>query len=203
MCDVMNGGYWFNERNLMREEMPEESLMSALISALVRFLGFVAGILICGLLGSCKCHRAITTIVVQDSTRVEVRTETVYVPDTILVEIPAQKAERTTADSTSHLENDYAVSDAAIMPDGSLFHALETKPQQKPVEYQKPIERKDSIVYREKEVPVPYPVTEYVEKKLSWWQQTEIYGFYALLLLLLVMLRKPILKAAKHVLAFL
>ncbi|MBO4550594.1 MAG: hypothetical protein J5733_07670 [Bacteroidaceae bacterium] len=160
-------------------------------------------VILCGLLGSCKSHKPLTTIVAQDSTRVEVKIETVYVPDTVFVEIPAQTAERTTADSTSHLENDYAKSDAAILPDGSLFHSLETKPQQKPVEFQKPVERKDSIVYREKEVPVPYPVTEYVEKKLSWWQQTEIYGFYALLLLLLVMLRKPIWKAAKYMLAFL
>lgn len=40
----------------------------------------------------------------QDSTRVEVRKEIVYVPDTVYLEIPAQTAERTTRDSTSHLE---------------------------------------------------------------------------------------------------
>lgn len=34
-------------------------------------------------------------------------------------------------------------------------------------------------------VPVAYPVTEYVEKQLSWWQRTQMYAGDALLLLLL------------------
>ena len=191
--------YW-SQNMSYRSDKQEDGIVRCLVSRVLFILLFVAFLLVCMCLSSCKTQKFVGG---KDSTRVEVRTETIYVPDTVFVEIPAQKAERTTADSTSHLENDYAQSDAAILPDGSLFHSLETKPQNKPVEFQKPIERKDSIVYREKEVPVPYPVTEYVEKKLSWWQQTEIYGFYALLLLLLVMLRKPIWKAAKYMLAFL
>ena len=195
----MQGGYWFNGQNLMREDVPEKNILNAFCSALVRFLGFMLAVILCGLLGSCKSHKPLTTIVAQDSTRVEVKIETVYVPDTVFVEIPAQTAERTTADSTSHLENDYAKSDASIMPDGSLFHSLETKPQQKPVEFQKPIERKDSIVYREKEVPVPYPVTEYVEKDYTWWDKTRFYLAYAFVVLVIVMLRKPIWKALQAV----
>ena len=73
----------------------------------------------------------------QDSTRVEVRKEIVYVPDTVYLEIPAQTAERTTRDSTSHLENDYATSDARINTDGSLYHDLKTKPQEIPKKYKR------------------------------------------------------------------
>ena len=69
------------------------------------------------LLGGCGTTRRLTeTTHQQDSVRVEVQTRTEYVKDTVYLEIPAQTAERTTADSTSHLENDYAVSDARIKP---------------------------------------------------------------------------------------
>ena len=147
------------------------------------------GALICAtlilVLSSCCCKKVIaeTTTVMQDSVRTEVQTVTVYVTDTVHVEIPEQKAEHTTADSVSHLETDYAKSDARINPDGTLFHSLENMPQSKPVEFQKPIEKKDSIVYRYK-----YRDKEVVkEKELSKWQQAKIdYGGKAIVILLLI-----------------
>lgn len=157
------------------------------------------GALICAtfLLSSCCCKKFATsttlierdTVSVNDSVNTLVRIETVYVPDTVYVEIPLQKSERTVADSVSHLENDYALSDARINPDGSLFHNLETKPQIKPVGFQKPVEKKDSIVYRYKyKDRVKYKDREVVkEKELSKWQQTKIdYGGKAIVILLLI-----------------
>lgn len=35
-------------------------------------------------------------------------------------------------------------------------------------------------------IPVPYPVTKYVEKELSWWQQTCMYIAYAVIALLVI-----------------
>lgn len=64
--------------------------------------------------GCCPCRNLTTETDRQDSTRVEVRTQTILVPDTVFLEIPAQTAERTTRDSVSHLENEYATSDARI-----------------------------------------------------------------------------------------
>lgn len=157
------------------------------------------GAFICAtfLLSSCCCKRFATsttliekdTVVVQDSMNTKVRIETVYVPDTVFFDIPQQKSERTVVDSVSHLENDYAQSDARINPDGSLFHNLETKPQNKPVEIQKPIERKDSIVYRYKyKYSVKYKDREVIkEKELSKWQQAKIdYGGKAIAILILI-----------------
>lgn len=147
------------------------------------------GALICAtlilMLSSCCCKKVIaeTNTVLQDSERTEVQIVTVYVPDTVYVDIPDQKAERTTADSVSHLETDYAKSDARINPDGTLSHSLENIPQSKPVEFQKPIEKKDSIVYRYK-----YRDKEVVkEKELSKWERTKIdYGGKAIVILLLI-----------------
>lgn len=155
--------------------------------------------------GCCTQRRVVDTtmtITEKDSTNTEVRVETqiVYVPDTVFIEIPAQIAERTTQDSTSHLENDYATSDARINADGSLFHNLNTKPQKKPVEVQTPTIRKDSIkteykiIDVEKEVEKKVPVE--VEKKLTWWQSTCIKFFpWSLILIALSIgfyFRKPI-----------
>ncbi len=106
----------------------------------------LALLMMCG--SCCPCKNLTTETSTHDSIRVETNTVTVYVPDTVLIEIPLQTAERTTADSTSHLENDYATSDARINADGTLFHSLNTKPQEKPVEVKKKEVRKDNIVYK-------------------------------------------------------
>lgn len=130
----------------------------------------------------------------RDSVRIEYRERTILVPDTVFVEIPAQTSERTTLDSLSHLENEYAESDAKINQDGSLFHDLKTKPQAKPVPTQKEIQYRDSIVYRDRIVKVKVKETETVEveKKLSWFQKTQIYGFWTLLAFLMIVYRKKI-----------
>ena len=151
------------------------------------------------LLGSCcPCRHLTNTTNRQDSARIEVRTNTIYVPDTVLIEIPAQTAERTTADSTSHLENDYATSDAKINTDGTLYHNLNTKPQTKPVPTDKKIERRDSIVYQAKYI--DREITVEVERNLSWWEKTQIYGFWAVIAIMVVTYRKRILSLIKGLL---
>jgi len=183
---------------MMKDLKPEEAQAVGCLSAIGYVVAFILAICICALFGSCKSHKdLVNESTERDSMKVEVRTETIYVTDTLLVEIPAQTAERTTADSVSHLENDYAVSDARINADGTLFHALATKPQKKPVEFQKPIEKKDSIVYVDKFRTKTIQQKVEVEKPLSWWQQTQIYGFYVLVSLLVVLFRKPIWKFVK------
>lgn len=131
----------------------------------------------------------------QDSTRIEIREKTVYIRDTLYLEIPPQTAERETRDSTSHLENDYATSDARINPDGSLYHDLKTKPQDKPVEVERPVEKRDSIVYRTEYVDRIQRVE--VERDLSWWQKTQMYGFWIALAAIAVICRKKIFSVLK------
>lgn len=74
--------------------------------------------------------------------------------DTLHVSLPEQRAERHTPDSISHLETDAAVSDAAIMPDGSLYHSLSNKPTPIPVA----VPMAADTIEVEIERPVPYPV---------------------------------------------
>lgn len=172
---------------IMDSGMNKRKFFSLAIDNL-RYVGMLGGVLVMLSFLSCATQRGsgtTTTIIEKDSSdvRVEIRTE--YITDTLIIEIPAQTAERTTQDSISHLENDYAESDARINPDGSLFHSLNTKPQKKPMEYQKPIEHKDSVrieyKYKDKEVKVPVEV----EKKLSWWQSTSIRFFpYSIILII-------------------
>lgn len=132
----------------------------------------------------------------RDSVRVEYRERTILVPDTVFVEIPALTAERTTLDSLSHLENEYSESDARINPDGSLFHNLRTKPQTKAVPTTKEIQERDNTEYRDREVEKIVKVKETVEveveKRLSWFQKTQMVGFWAFLCLFAIIYRKKI-----------
>ena len=123
------------------------------------------------LFSSCRTGRQVVVVEARDSVRVEERVREIKVTDTLFVEVPAQSAERTTADSTSHLENDYAVSDARINPDGSLSHSLETKPRTDTLTQELSVQAKDSIIYREKVIPKIYPV----EKELNRFTQMRIW----------------------------
>lgn len=156
---------------------------------------FLCGILFTG----CRTQRY-TPITQQlhDSIRTEVRTETVYVKDTAYIEIPKQTAVSILPDTMrSSLENDYAMSDAWVTPDGMLHHTLETKPQEMPYEYDKEVEKKDSTTHKSGTETIVE--TKYVEKELTWYQQTEIYGFRVLAALLVIWL---VWKYRKTIIAF-
>lgn len=120
---------------------------------------------------SCRTGRQVVVVEARDSVRVEERLRYVRVVDTLFMEVPPQSAERTTADSMSHLENDYAVSDARIMADGTLFHSLETKPRTDTLAREVGVQVRDSIVYREKVVPQPVPI----EKPMGWFTQMRLW----------------------------
>lgn len=134
------------------------------------------------LLAGCSPCKHLSATQEQDSTLTKVITQTYYVKDTVRIEIPAQTAERTTEDSVSELENDYATSKARINPDGTLYHDLKTKPQDIPKEVETPVQVKDSIVYRYKYKDKVQTVE--VERELTWWQKTQIYGFWLLAVLI-------------------
>lgn len=127
----------------------------------------------------CSCattKHSPTVVTTRDSERTEIQYKLIERIDTVIVTLPPQVAERTTPDTTSTLENDYAKSTATILPNGLLFHNLETKQKPVPVPTKKTEEQRDSVVYREKEIPVPYPV-EVEVNRLTWLQQAQIYGF--------------------------
>ena len=114
-----------------------------------------------------------------DSTKVEVRTETVTVHDTAYVELPVIIEKVATLDTASTLENKFARSEASVSA-GILSHTLETKPVQQPVQVETKIVYKDSLVYRDR---VQTQTVE-VEKKLTAWQQAKMkLGSVALLLI--------------------
>lgn len=145
-------------------------------------------LLLVAALAACKPPGALAPAPVQGFTaeRVEVRTERIFLTDTVRVEIPAQSEAVTTRDTVSRLENDYAVSTAAITADGLLRHALATKPQELPVPVEVPVERTDSIAVKYVEKPVPVEVCVPVERELTKWQRFKMDCFWVAALLLIM-----------------
>ena len=151
------------------------------------------------LLCSCATQRKeAVPLPANDSTMVRVRYKLIESIDTVFVTLPQQTVERTTLDTTSTLENDYAKSTAKILPDGLLYHDLETKPQPVPVSVKSTREERDSSMIREVETPVPYPV-EVEVNRLTWLQQAQIYGCRIMVALLALGL---IIRYRKDLLAF-
>lgn len=123
-------------------------------------------------LASCCPCRSLTSSTA-DSVRIETVVRTEFVRDTAYIDVPREVVREIAVDS-SHLETEYAFSDARILPDGRLSHSLENKAQKHPVEVQKVIEYRDSIVWRER---TAREVVE-VEKRLTAWQRLQMTGFW-------------------------
>lgn len=136
-------------------------------------------LLFLALASACSTVRPLPTT---DSTKVEVRTETVIEKDTVFVELPRVVERVAVQDTTSHLENEFALSDARISG-GVLKHSLETKPVKMPAFVDKQIVYRDSIVFRDR---VQTQTVE-VEKKLTGWQQAKLrvggFCFFAVILI--------------------
>ena len=118
----------------------------------------------------------------REQTTVEIRTETVYVPDTVYIELPRIVEKVQTLDTTSVLENKYAKS-AASVSDGILAHSLEVKPVREPAIVQKEIVYRDSVVLQQVDV------DHYIEvpAELTPWQSFKIkLGGYAFALIILL-----------------
>ena len=128
-------------------------------------------------------------VVTHTETIIEYRDTTIR--DTAYFEVPVEVEKIVTLDTTSHLENRWAKSDAMVT-EGMLHHSLESIPQivKVPVEVhvRDTIKQEAQIVYQE----VP------VEQPLSWWDSFKLGAFWylcgAVLLLLLWTFRKLIFK---------
>lgn len=145
--------------------------------------------------GCCPCRKAVTPTI-RDSVRIETHIRTEYIKDTVIIEVPIEEKAQIVRDTTSHLETSFAESDAEITPDGALRHSLRNKPQNKPVQAETKIIYRDSIIYRDR---VKTETVE-VERDLTWWQQTRLYGFWVLLAAVVWSLRKTILAIIRGVL---
>lgn len=131
---------------------------------------------------ACSVTRQVTP---REQTTVEIRTETVYVPDTVYVQLPAVSQSVETLDTVSVLENKYAVSEASVSGN-VLKHSLEVKTVKEPVAIQKEIVYKDSIIVKE------IDVDHYIEMpaELTAWQSFKIklggYAFALIIILIVV-----------------
>lgn len=161
-----------------------------------RYIKTLVVVINCLLVMSGCSPKVIPPTEVRDSTRVIIREHLVH--DSVFVQIPIEVEKIVTKSDSSHLENSYSKSDAWIDNDGDLHHTLESKPQKVKVPVDIPVT--DTTTYKEHH---EVPHTEYieVEKKLTWWQQTQMIGFKFMLFLILASLaikyRGGILKLVK------
>ena len=128
---------------------------------------------------ACSTMKQVTP---REQTTVEVRTNTVYVPDTVYVQLPAVSQSVETLDTVSVLENRYAVSEASVSGN-VLKHSLEVKPVNEPVAIKKEIVYRDSVVLQQVDV------DHYIEvpAALTPWQSFKIrLGGYAFALIVIL-----------------
>lgn len=161
----------------------------ALRISVYAIIGLLITIFVCALFSGCKTKKVIEY---RDSVRVEY--QEILVPDTVLIEVPAEEKERETNDSLSFLETSMAESLARMTWKGGipyLFHSLKNKPQKiKKVVYTK---QKIKIIYRTRYV----TRTEYKTKELSWWQEFCITLGYIMLMFILAAVLYGINRAKK------
>lgn len=152
-------------------------------SSLGFFLIFII-LAIFTLFNSCASPKNIPQVVeLNDSVHTSEHVQVIYIPDTAHITLPLQTIEKITPDTSSTLQTDYAESTATIT-NGLLHHTLRTLRNPIPVPVTHKETTRDSIVYREREVPVPVPVIQEVEKNLTRWQQARLHLANIMLILL-------------------
>lgn len=139
--------------------------MRSLIAILVMLTAFAC----------CPCRHLATGTT--DSVRVEVRERIVKVHDTVQVRLPDERVDNITSDTTSRIETSAAVSTATVR-DGKLHHALWNKKQ--PIGVAVDMSFKVEDITKERIMTIREVVE--VPRNLTWWQQTQMRGFWALLL---------------------
>jgi len=161
-------------------------------------LAAVAWTFIVGIMLYCLCSCGVQKPVIEyrDSIHIEYRDR--IVKDTVKFEVEKEVEKIVTRDSSSHLENKWAKSDA-VVSEGFLTHTLESKPQviQVPVE----VHVTDTLVV-EKEAQIIEKEVK-VEKDLNWWQKFRLGAFWWLVAgltgCLIWIFRKPLLALLKTV----
>lgn len=132
----------------------------------------------------------------QPSERTEVRTtyRERIVHDTMTVSLPPAIEDRTvTTESHSHLENEWASSDASVDSLGRLHHSLSTRPHKVPIPVAVPVQ---DTLHAECHIET-VTLTEYVEKPLKWYQESLMWLGAALLLVITALLARLIFKLIK------
>lgn len=128
------------------------------------------------------CHNRVVATATTDSVRVDVVERIVEVRDTAYIEVERDEQRVVVRDTTSTLSNRWATSRASIDTLGFLHHSLLTIPQTiaKPRTIFVPVAdtTRTRIVHRTDVVEV--------ERELTWWQQTQIKGFWAMLAILAI-----------------
>ncbi len=135
-------------------------------------------LLMVGVVSCSPCRQAISSQ--RDSVSIELRPRSVIIRDTVYFDIPEIKEMAISLEDSSLLVNTYARSEAIIRPNGELFHTLESLPHTFEAERELHVEVRDSVVYRN----YTEIRTVEVERQLSWWQELQIRGFWALTALL-------------------
>ena len=125
--------------------------------------------------------------VVKTEIRTEYRDRMVH--DTVTVEMPPKMEESTvTVERHSHLENEWASSDASVDSLGLLHHSLETLPHRIMIPVTVPVH--DTLRLEAETI----TLTKYMEKPLKWHQKTLMWLGAALMA---AMLAKVIFKLIK------
>lgn len=133
------------------------------------------------MLVGCSSTKAVQSTIVADTTSVKIVHHIEKVRDTVYVEIPQIIERNVTRDTVSHLENEYAKSDAIV--DGEyLWHTLEMKLQEKAVEIIKEIEYRDTTIYKEI-IKEAEKIVE-VERPKTWLERTQKITFWTMLIAL-------------------
>lgn len=140
------------------------------------------------ILAACRTIRENVTDNTTSNTDVHVVERIVY--DTAYIRVPYERIVNVTTDTSSYLSTSFATSKAYVC-DGMLFHDIVARDTTLPVEVRTVYVTRDSIVNVEHEN--VSTTTVEVAKPLSWWRKCEIYGFWCLFAVAVVVCIKKVL----------
>ncbi len=194
----MKEGDIYMDRKFFRSDMEIRfagALLGGCLSFLVLAMAIIMLLCVFTLSGCCSLKKSIDTESdSMESAGIKIVETVREVPVKVIVEVPAEKKERLTPDTSSTLSTRFATSTASMVWLGGipmLRHSLENIPQS--------IEKSDSVAVKEKVVTkwrdrrIRYRKTVYLEKKPPWWKSgLEAVGAVALIALVIFLIVKSV-----------
>jgi len=140
-------------------------------------------LLLCLILSGCRSSREIGGRSHQqtDSIRTEIRWRYIHIHDTVPVYIPVEK-QASVGEDSSHLETEFASSDAFVDSLGRLHHSLKNKARRINVPVEGGAFVTDTSRYeshaKADSIPIPLPYPIYVERELTEWQEFQLRSWW-------------------------
>lgn len=162
MIDDYNNDYYLQQQMNHDDVDPDQALKSGCFVSVFYLCAIIVAFLLCALFGSCTTTKYVPVIETHENHHWH--TDSVKEKDSVIHETTTTIMQLDSAAMAKYGIQLKSAERAWLVQTSELERRIQ--------ELARMVQDRDTV---RDSIPVPYPVTEYVEKELTWWQQLRIH----------------------------